>query len=730
MASRYRSSETRTVWPDIQKTFRYYIKLYICIAAAISFAATPARAGVTGVTCSVTSPDDLGKTYNAGQRVTLHAAWTGDTLPFGATFKTGGSAIGTVNTSEAQADFTLSAAALGEGDNNFTVSIIETAVPNSTGSPDAPANGAVKIDRTAPVMTVSVVSGAVVSPQTGYNEVVVQVTSGESLGEAPKLTISPGTWGAPVPETPEAAPYTSGRYKITVPTGMTPGVYTVRVSGKDATEPATSRNEGTAQTAFTVDAAADGIVAIHQSMPISPSRSESLTLQGSAPAESQLQKIEVLDGSTVVGTAQLAAGADTWSVALAPVAEGTHQYTARRVDPLGNVSAPGSPFTVIVDRTVPGRPAIDPPKTPVNTTHVRITGRGATDSPHGSGPVKITLRRESTIIGSGIANADGTFSIDNVKLEPGSNLILAQAADTTWDSSGASVGNTSEFSAAVTIVLDQTAPVVVSGGVVVSSPSPAVAPAAPEPARSRFIPPLSGDGADTRLILPLAAISDRSADRVSVWLFYRRFGEPPTTSHQCALPLGGKGFETSLPAPGAGLYYRFQLVDPAGNVSWLPASGEFCHRPIRSELLRCVEHTQVREEPADADEWPISALGLPPRERLAVYRSVEAPPAVQPAITRLIDSLPETVRPRLVLSADDAPAAGDAPWKADLELVKGGKADELPAARVDLLIQNIRNGDISDDILPSPEDISGSGTAMLVADAIRFRRLHGREAGE
>lgn len=730
MASRYRSSETRTVWPDIQKTFRYYIKLYICIAAAISFAATPARAGVTGVTCSVTSPDDLGKTYNAGQRVTLHAAWTGDTPPFGATFKTGGSAIGTVNTSEAQADFTLSAAALGEGDNNFTVSIIETAVPNSTGSPDAPANGAVKIDRTAPVMTVSVVSGAVVSPQTGYNEVVVQVTSGESLGEAPKLTISPGTWGAPVPETPEAAPYTSGRYKITVPTGMTPGVYTVRVSGKDATEPATSRNEGTAQTAFTVDAAADGIVAIHQSMPISPSRSESLTLQGSAPAESQLQKIEVLDGSTVVGTAQLAAGADTWSVALAPVAEGTHQYTARRVDPLGNVSAPGSPFTVIVDRTVPGRPAIDPPKTPVNTTHVRITGRGATDSPHGSGPVKITLRRESTIIGSGIANADGTFSIDNVKLEPGSNLILAQAADTTWDSSGASVGNTSEFSAAVTIVLDQTAPVVVSGGVVVSSPSPAVAPAAPEPARSRFIPPLSGDGADTRLILPLAAISDRSADRVSVWLFYRRFGEPPTTSHQCALPLGGKGFETSLPAPGAGLYYRFQLVDPAGNVSWLPASGEFCHRPIRSELLRCVEHTQVREEPADADEWPISALGLPPRERLAVYRSVEAPPAVQPAITRLIDSLPETVRPRLVLSADDAPAAGDAPWKADLELVKGGKADELPAARVDLLIQNIRNGDISDDILPSPEDISGSGTAMLVADAIRFRRLHGREAGE
>jgi len=711
------------------------------------------------VTCTITAPDDLGKGYNAGQKITLHAAWTGDTPPFGATFKTGGSGIGTVNTSETQADFTLSAAALGEGDNNFTVSVIETAVPNSPGSPDAPANRPVRIDRTAPVLTLSVVSGAVVSPQAGHNEVVVQLSSGEALGETPKFSILPGAWGSPVPETPETAPYTSGRYKITVPAGTTPGVYTIRVSGKDATEPAATRNEGSAQTAFTVDAAADGIVEINTSVPVSPSRSESLTLQGTLPVESQPQKIEVLDGSTVVGTAQLAAGADTWSVALAPVAEGTHQYTARRVDPLGNVSAPGAPFTVVVDRTAPGRPVIDSPKTPVNTTHVRITGRGATDAPHDSGPVKITLRRESTLIGSGTANADGTFTIDNVKLEPGSNLILAQAADTTWDSSGSSAGNSSEFSAAVTIVLDQTAPVVVPGGVVVSSPALAVAPVVspgidlmqsnvqdtpPELAAggvaadsrqggvppSRFIPPLPGDGADHRLLLPLAAISDRSPDRVSVWLSYRRFDESPTTSHLCALTLGGRGFETSLPAPGSGLFYRFQLVDPAGNVSWLPATGEFCHRPVRSELLRCVEQARAWEMSTEADEWPVSALGLPPRERLAAYRAVEAPATLQSAIAALIDALPEATKPRLMLPAAGASVVGDTSWKADLEAVKCGNADDLPAARAELLIRDILDGNISDDMLPSPEDVAGSGAAKRIAEAIRFRRLHGPAAGD
>lgn len=746
MTSRCRSSGPRGARRETWKISRYYIIIIFIISAAVFCASAPAQAGVTGVTCSVTAPDDLGKTYNAGQKITLHAAWTGDTPPFGATFKTGGSAIGTVNTSEAQADFTLSAAALGEGDNNFTVSVIETAVPNSAGSPDAPANRAVKIDRTAPVLTLSVVSGMVASPQAGYNEVVVQVTSGEALGEAPKFTISPGTWGSPAPETPETAPYTNGRYKITVPAGTMPGVYTVRVSGKDATEPAASRNEGSAQTAFTVDAAADGTVAINTSVPVSPSRSESLTLQGTVPAESQPQKVEVLEGSTVVGTAHLAAGADTWSVALAPVAEGSHQYTARRIDPLGNVSGPGAPFTVVVDRTPPGRPVIDPPKTPVNTTHVRITGRGATDAPHDSGPVKITLRRENTVIGSGTANADGTFTIDNVKLEPGSDLILAQAADTTRDSSGSSAGNTSEFSAAVTVVLDQTAPVVLPGGVVVSSPAPAVAPTVPsdialmranvpdvppgDVAPSRFIPPLSGDGADTRLILPLAAISDRSPERVSVWLLYRRFDDPPTTSHQCALTLGGRGFETSLPAPGAGLYYRFQLVDPAGNVSWLPAAGEFCHLPIRSEVLQCVEHARTRECPADADEWPISALGPPPRERLAAYRTVEAPAALLPAIAALIDALPEPMKPCLTLPADGVPDADDASWRTDLERVKAGKTDELPASRADLLVRDILAGNIPDDILPSPEDVSGSGAAERIAEAIRFRRLHGPATGE
>lgn len=753
------------------------LKLCVIVVHIIILFAGPARAGVTGATCAVSSPSDLSKTYNAGQRITLHAGWTGDTPPFGATFKSGGSAIGTAYTSDGQADFSLSAAALADGEHNFTVSVIETSVPNSTSSPDAPAPGTVKIDHEAPVLTVSVVSGAVVSPATGHNEVVVQVTSSESLGGAPKLTVSPGTWAAPVPESPETPPYTNIRYTIAVPAGMSPGAYTVHAAGRDATEPAASSNEGRAQTAFTVDAAADGLVTITGSVPASPCRAESITVQGTAPAESQSQKIELLEGSTVVGTAQLAAGADTWSAVLATVAEGTHEYKARRVDPLGNVSAPGAAFTVIVDRTPPGRPVIDPPKNPVNTSSVRITGHGATDEPHRSGPVKVTLRRESTVIGTGIANADGSFSIDNVKLESGSNLILAQAADTTWDSSGNSAGNTSEFSAAVTIVLDQEAPTVIPGGVVISTPQTALAPAisanapltqplvpsacmeagpgvspapvpaslmtadgnpvstAPEtalliePVRTGFLPPLPGDENDRRLILPLAAVSDRSPEHVSVSLVYRRCDESPDCSHRRPMQLGGRGFETRLPMPGPGLYYRFQLVDRAGNVSWLPSTGEFCHRAVRSSLLRCVENAGRSPAPLDADEWPISSLGLPPRERLAAYRTIEVPAAAQTSVAALIDTLPDARKPRLICR-DNLPVSDDSSWKADLEMVKAGKAGELPKARLDLLILDIRNGIISYDIISGLEDLSDSDAARQIGEAIRFRRLHDREGGK
>ncbi|HNW33313.1 MAG TPA: hypothetical protein PKM25_00130, partial [Candidatus Ozemobacteraceae bacterium] len=353
-----------------------------------------------------------------------------------------------------------------------------------------------------------------------------------------------------------------------------------------------------------------------------------------------------------------------------------------------------------------------------------------------SHPVKITLRRESTIIGSGTANADGSFTIDNVKLESGSNLIFAQAADTTFDASGDSSGNISEFAGAVTVILDQTAPVVIPGGVVISSPgtepglnAPLCRVATgisriPEDSRAGFLPPLPGDENDRRLILPATAVSDPNPSRVTVWLVYRRCDESPTCYHQRQLPLGGRGFETWLPAPGPGLFYRFQLSDRAGNLSWLPVTGEFWYRPVRSARLRCIEYAETHDEVPATDEWPISALGLPPGERLSAYRSIEVPKSAYAAMRARIDSMPGHQKPDLVLCASPATEPENGSWLADLETVNAGKAESLPDTRRDLLIEDIRNGIIPDDLLPVPENLPDSGFTERIAEAIRFRRLH------
>ncbi|MBP7632521.1 hypothetical protein KBA41_00005, partial [Candidatus Ozemobacteraceae bacterium] len=101
-----------------------------------------------------------GMIFNGGAKVTLKAAWAqGDTPPFGATFMTGGSAIGTVNTSEKNAQFVTSGAALGPGDKDFTVSVIETSVPNAVAKPGT-GNRTISINTEAPNIIVSIDNGS------------------------------------------------------------------------------------------------------------------------------------------------------------------------------------------------------------------------------------------------------------------------------------------------------------------------------------------------------------------------------------------------------------------------------------------------------------------------------------------------------------------------------------------------------------------------------------------
>lgn len=425
-------------------------------------------ADIRNLKCTITTPTDFNKTYNNNQEITLSATWQGDTSPYAATFKANGAAIGTSNTDGTTTTFTVSAASLKEGNNTFSVSVIETSVPNATSSGDETANGTIEIDRSPPNLTLTVTSGNIVSPNQGTNEVILQFTSSEGLGEQPQFTVSPGGIPVPTPVGTPNPPFSSGQYKITVPNGTSGGTYVVTVTGRDNTEPASGRNSGTAQASFIVDAAADGAPTISSVSPPSPCRSQNIVLSGSLPVETGAQRVEVLEGTAVKGSTSVSAHADTWTITLTDVAEGTHKYTARRIDPLGNVSVTGTELTVVVDRTAPTVPMLASFPRPVNQSKVTVTGQAVTDEPHGSRPLKVLLFRDGSQIASTTVGTDGRFSTD-INLEPGQNVILARAADTTWLTSTDNSGNLSDFSQGIVITLDQAKPTIVSGGLVISS---------------------------------------------------------------------------------------------------------------------------------------------------------------------------------------------------------------------------------------------------------------------
>ncbi|MBI3038514.1 hypothetical protein HYY75_05605 [bacterium] len=693
---------------------------------------------ISNVTCSISVPAALEPHYNIGQSIVLASTWKGDTPNFAATFKANGVAIGTFNGSTENANFSVSASTLKEGSNNFSVSVLETSVPNST-PVEGTAAGSLFMDRIAPSVTLTIISGVVVSPVTGSDEVVFQVSSNEALGEAPKITVSPGTWNAPTPVFPEVDPFTNNQYKLKVPPGTTGGAYTIRAVCRDKTEPAASRNEGSGQSAFTVDASADGSPTINSSVPPSPIRTETVTLNGTIQKENGNQKVEVLASGSVVATANVPANSDSWSVSF-PIGQGNFKYAARRVDPLGNVSTLGPEVNIVSDRTPPSIPTLNSAKTPVSQSKIKITGAGVNDSPYNSLPIKVKLFKDGNAVGSATANTDGTFSFDDVQLVAGNNLFVAQAADTTNDNSGNSAGNVTNYSNAVMVVLDQTKPTIVSGGIVISAPgtpsaftSLAITPeeenekslaesSEPESALSstgKFEPPPGSVPIGTRSFhLPMESILDNKKGNLQVWLLYRQAWQSGSSENSIQMERGINGFSVSLPNDQKdSISYRFLLRDRAGNASYFPESGELTRLNKRTSLLRLPLFPESPEISGDADDWPVQIFGIPPAERILSYRKIYVHPMIMPEVRQIIA---QSGQQGFIVLRDITSALENPPgFENDLELLKTGS---LPQSREDLLVQEIRDGLIPIQLLPDPKTIPSAFNRAK--EAIQFRLLH------
>jgi hypothetical protein len=158
-------------------------------------------------------------------------------------------------------------------------------------------------------------------------------------------------------------------------------------------------------------------------------------------------KVELFEGTTSKGTDT--AGFDgKWGIALSRVGEGSHTYTARATDGVGNVSDPSEGRTVVVDATAPDAPVIKSP-----AEGARVVGSFAVKgTAEANGTVE--LFEGAASVGTDTADSSGDWSIALSGVSDGSHAYKAKATD--------AAGNASAESEVRTLIVDSAAPQVSS----------------------------------------------------------------------------------------------------------------------------------------------------------------------------------------------------------------------------------------------------------------------------
>ncbi|MDE8650216.1 Ig-like domain-containing protein [Novosphingobium album (ex Liu et al. 2023)] len=174
-----------------------------------------------------------------------------------------------------------------------------------------------------------------------------------------------------------------------------------------------------------------------------------LTITGNAESGS---KVEVFDGVKSLGFAT-ASATGTFSLD-ADLAEGSHAITAIAQDQAGNIGKLSGTFTLVVDTTPPAAPtalalAAADDTGSSSTDGITTKGEGLTVTGTASANGVVELFDGATSLGKITAGTDGKFSID-IALDEGVHTVTAKTTD--------AAGNLSDASGAITINVDNTAP--------------------------------------------------------------------------------------------------------------------------------------------------------------------------------------------------------------------------------------------------------------------------------
>lgn len=166
----------------------------------------------------------------------------------------------------------------------------------------------------------------------------------------------------------------------------------------------TASNQTTsAERTVTVDNAAPAPPVINSPADNSSNNTGNVTVSGTAEANST---VELFDGTTSRGTT-LANGSGAWSKALTGVADGTHTYTAKARDGVGNTSGVSNSRTVVVDTTAPTVTNVTPAE---DATNVAVTDNVTATFSEAMGAGSLT-GATFTLRGQGAAS-DVTATVD------------------------------------------------------------------------------------------------------------------------------------------------------------------------------------------------------------------------------------------------------------------------------------------------------------------------------
>lgn len=287
------------------------------------------------------------------------------------------------------------------------------------------------------VDTVGPPAPVVVSPAVGQvtGDSTPTVTGTAEAGTTVTVVVD----GAPVGTTTADG---TGAWSFDVPTALADGAHAVRATATDAAgnvSPASSTN------VFTVDTGVPAAPTVVSPANGSVTGDSTPTVAGTAEPAST---VTVLVDGTPVGTTT-ADGLGGWSLDLpTALADGPHTVAATATDAAGNVSPASATNAFAVDTGAPVVPVITAPADGTATADTTPTVQGTAEP--GS---TVTVLVDGAPVGTTTADGTGAWTLPiPVPLAEGPHELTARGTD--------AAGNTSPPSAAVTLVVDTTAPAV------------------------------------------------------------------------------------------------------------------------------------------------------------------------------------------------------------------------------------------------------------------------------